>query len=690
VGAAFVAGRRSRIPRLLPAAIGLLLAAALLAPAAPVMAHAFLVQTNPRAGERLASPPPGVQLRFSEPVVSGSLEVRGADGTAVGHDTARRAQGGLVVETVLPDLDDGIYVVAYEVVAEDTHVTAGEFAFAVGDVGEAALGAAAAATPQEDGIGWTQALARGLMMAGLLLAVGGLMSERFVWRPVGSGQPLPRLPVGWLLAVAALGTGGSLVTLLFGGAGPDGGEVQQRLLSVPALAGGTQLVLLGVAGQLLMLAPLRSWVLLPLAAALGLASLTGHPASQGAIPMTANLIHLAAVALWTGGLLHLALVVWRFRHTTDLGWLRRGAVRYASAALAVVAVVALSGLVLAFAQFRGPAELIDTTYGRLLVAKSALVVFALGLALLARLRGLGRGRPLRPGLLARVTRVEALALVGTLAVATLLASATPPSAVRGAAYLLGPPPLEGPVLRSADLAGSMAVHLAAAPGRLELRALGFSGEGIEGAELRLTGERPDGIGIDLQPRDCGPGCWTTALSWPTGTTTLRADVSAPSWTHGSVEFSVRWPPQSEAPERLEAVLDAMRAQPVVVMTEQVSSGPGMTGEAHTFRRSGGEFARDELYTAGGATDIHPVPPRVGESALTLYLPGSAIWFRLELDARDRIVAETIVSPGHLIERTFSYPEERGAGRPPGEMAAVPTSLVVAGGDVIQSAQRGGG
>ncbi len=102
-------------------------------------------------------------------------------------------------------------------------------------------------------------------------------------------------------------------------------------------------------------------------------------------------------------------------------------------------------------------------------------------------------------------------------------------------------------------------------------------------------------------------------------------------------------------------MEAMRAVPSLVMSEDVSSGPGMTGPTYTLRDSGAEFVARELYAAGGATDIHPVPPRVGDAALTLYLPGSTIWFRLELDERDRIVAETIVSPGHLIERTFRYP-----------------------------------
>ena len=74
--------------------------------------------------------------------------------------------------------------------------------------------------------------------------------------------------------------------------------------------------------------------------------------------------------------------------------------------------------------------------------------------------------------------------------------------------------------------------------------------------------------------------------------------------------------------------------------------------------SGEEFIALEPYAAGGATDIHPVAPGQAVAALTLYLPGSSMWFRLELDGRDRIVNETIVSPGHRVTRTFSYSEFR--------------------------------
>lgn len=649
------------VASLLRGVVGAFLVGVMLANAVPVAAHAFVVQTTPRAGERLASGPPAVQLRFSEPVVTAQLAVSRAAGDALSHSEPRRTQGGLSVEVALGELSDGIYVVAYEAVAEDAHVTAGEFAFAVGEVDDPATfedGGERDVTGA--GVSWWQALARSLLVAGLLLAFGALISERFVWRRVAShAAALPRLPVAWFAGLGATGAVASLLLLLFSpAAGAGDAELAELLLSVPAISVTTQLLLIGVAGQLLLLPPeARQWAVLPLGLALGIAASTGHPASHGLVQAAVNVVHLGAVALWTGGLVHVALVVWRFRAATDVAWVRRGVARYATGALAVVGVVIVSGVVLAVAQFDRPGELLDTSYGRVLLAKVIVVAIALALALVARMRGLGRDRPLRAGVLSRVTRLEAVALVAALGLASIVASVTPPSAVRGASYLLGPPPLDGPVLRAADLAGSMAVHLAAAPGRVELRALGFSGEGIDGAELRVEGEREDGVGLDLQPRDCGPGCWTTALTWRPGTTVLRAQVSAPDWHRGSAKFEVSWPPEPEAPERLEAVIEAMRTEPRVVMIERVTSGPGMSGDAHTFRDSGEEFLARELYATGGATDVHPVPPRVGAAALTLYLPGSSIWFRLELDERDRIVAETIVSPGHLIERTFSYPEQ---------------------------------
>jgi hypothetical protein len=97
----------------------------------------------------------------------------------------------------------------------------------------------------------------------------------------------------------------------------------------------------------------------------------------------------------------------------------------------------------------------------------------------------------------------------------------------------------------------------------------------------------------------------------------------------------------------------MLAQPEFTLVERVSSGPGMSAE-NTFLITGDTFMELELYAAGGATDIRLVPGRDNERTLVFYLPGSSLWYSFELDAADRIQREVIVSPGHVIERTFSY------------------------------------
>lgn len=69
---------------------------------------------------------------------------------------------------------------------------------------------------------------------------------------------------------------------------------------------------------------------------------------------------------------------------------------------------------------------------------------------------------------------------------------------------------------------------------------------------------------------------------------------------------------------------------------------------------GPQFVEQEVYAAGGASDVRPVPAAAGARALTLYIPGSAMWYRLWIDAEHRLWRELIVNPGHRIERSFAY------------------------------------
>jgi len=98
----------------------------------------------------------------------------------------------------------------------------------------------------------------------------------------------------------------------------------------------------------------------------------------------------------------------------------------------------------------------------------------------------------------------------------------------------------------------------------------------------------------------------------------------------------------------------MKAQARIQMTERVSSGLGGVSESRVVL-TGKQFTSQELYASGGATDVRQLPSAPGTRTIVAYLPGSSIWFRLVIDAKNRLRHETIVSPGHQIERSFRYP-----------------------------------
>lgn len=650
--------RRNRLQRV----VGLL-AGTLLVPsvwAGTAHAHAFLVDSSPRPGERLDTSPPFIRLRFTEPIVaaSGEITLSRADGTEVEIGSSRVLGGGLQLGSALPSLERGAYVVSWRArSAVDGHVELGEFAFAVG-AGARLPSVTVRISRGTDRLG---AAAAWLALAGLMLALGGLASERWVWRPVAerSRVVIPAAPVRISAALGLMGAGLQLVLFLRQQGAPSWGG------SLVTPAGLTLLLELVGAAQALVLArpggP-RALAMAPLGLALAAAVTRGHAASPGvwwwALP--ANLVHVGAASLWAGGLVHLVRVAWGFRSSDPGDALGEGARRYASFALLMVAAVLTTGIVVTASQLSSVSDLIDTRYGRVLLVKLGLVVSALGLALAARRRALG-GEDAHASLLRRLTAPEAALVVAAIAAAAALANTTPPRAGR-ISLQLGPPPLEGKVVRLADLAGSpLAVHLAAADGRLQLRVIEPSREPAADASIEIEGRAPDGTALGISPRPCGPGCVTTRFAWEEGETELVVAVSSPAWGSGSVRFSVLWPPGRDASSLLRRVVRVMRSQPEFELTERVWSGLGPTGPS-TATITGRRFVAQELYAAGGAVDVRLLGSPPGRTRIVLFLPGSWIWYRLELDAHDRIRRERIVSPGHRIDRSFSYPD-RSLARP---------------------------
>lgn len=631
-------------------------------------AHAFLVSSSPQAGERLPASPRTLALQFTEQVASlGSdhLTVETATRRPVAIGAIRLSAGSTELVAVLPRLSSGIYIVTWDVVSsDDGHPSTGQFAFAVGTSGRLPALVASSSAPTD----WADAIAEWLLLLGLAVSAGGLVSSLAIWQPLSRGQnwnvpPMP-LIVPLLIAFAAS------VTLLvrFVGSLHVGGAAALADPNIVTQVAGTRVGVLSlVTCALILYALFTSFVsrwryaaLLALILAALAVALRSHPAATSSwwgAPAIA--IHLALAILWTGALLQLVLVFWRQHAEMPREAMIAGVRRYASFALWSAIVVLLSGLGAALSEFTSVNELATTSYGLLLLLKAVLVLTALFLALVVRTDALSRPLTTAVSMLRGVTPVEGGLLIAVLAVSALLTNVAPPFAAPAARAsvansLLGPPPPVGPALTLAGKAGWLEVYVTAGANLLMVQVVTPNDEAPRAVDLHLEAERPyTAERIDLFPRTCGTGCYNMHFRWSRGPTRLQVHVNTAEWRGGNLSFVVPWPPLPLLRHGLAKVIARMQAQPSLILTERTSSAPN-TSFVHTLRASGRQFIASEPYGAG-VPAVRPLPARRGERQWVLYLSGSDIWVHLWIDRRYRILREVIVDPGHLIRRTFSYP-----------------------------------
>ncbi|MGH8925576.1 MAG: copper resistance protein CopC [Acidimicrobiia bacterium] len=621
------AGSRNVTFRLVAGVVfGLVLVLAL-----PALAHSFLVETNPAQGTTLSQPPADIALQFTEPVVVNTavVSVVTGDGAAISTGPSPEAEaGGSVLRLALPELDDVVLVVSWHVVsAVDGHEAAGEFAFAVGNT----TAALAAATQSGGSGGWARLL-RWLFLAGLTAAAGGLVTAESrqtdrtrlaTWGRAGLILASLSATALYLRAV----TGGLSVRVV----GPGAAAALLALATIVTgrtRKGGIGLALTG-------------------AAAVAWATRSHTATSGGTLGVIADAAHLAGAALWLGTLAVLVVDLWRQGERDRLG---QSARIYARWALRAVLVLAAAGLSSVLSLLTSISDLWTTPYGRVVALKVSLFLVAVALAATARRRALPSDNL---GLLRRLTTVEATVLVAVVAVSGILAGMPPPAlAQTEGETLLGPPPIEGAVARAAGLAGAMTIGVAVGDGRVDLLVYNESTGGIEDADIEAAALLPGGIAIELAPRPCGSGCFTQELSLPEGKTTFMVTATSQDWTAGTAQLNVSWPPPARQPELLAQVIDAMTAVEEFTLSETVRSGPGAEATSNT-QISGEAFIALEVYAYGNIEEAIPLPG--DPPGIRLYLPGSRILIDLHLDRHNRITTERIISPGHEIDRTFTYP-----------------------------------
>ncbi|WP_187399624.1 copper resistance CopC/CopD family protein [Micromonospora sp. AP08] len=427
---------RRRVARL-GAAAGLLvtLVALLLAPATPASAHAVLVSSSPAASAVVPSAPAEVVITFSEGVrkVPDKVRVIAPDGSRAdrGEPTFK---GAVVTIPVDPSGARGTYLVSYRVISADSHPVSGAFTYSVG----------APSTPPTDTgtdtranpvVGNAVKLAKYLGYAGLLLLVGPALVLSALWPRRLSRRGPARL--AWsalgLLAVATLAELWLQVPYTNGG-GPfdvSGSGFGDVLSSTYGTAHLVRLGLLAAAAFLLrplFAGPVGRTDGLILAilggAALFTWPLAGHPAASPApaVSVVVDAVHLGSMAVWLGGLVMLAVFLLRRADERELDAILPIWSRWA--ALAVAALL-LAGTVQGLIEVATPKALVDTTYGRLLLAK--IVLFALVIGVAAYSRSLVRRRTAarRPGSMRKAVLAELAITAVVLGVSATLVQTTP-------------------------------------------------------------------------------------------------------------------------------------------------------------------------------------------------------------------------------------------------------------------------
>jgi len=97
-------------------------------------AHAFPVRSDPRVGWTVAISPPKVTIWFDGELESAfsTITVYNSAKQQVDKGNSRlNGSDGSVLEVDLPPLASGTYHVYWKVLAKDTHVTEGDFTFAI-------------------------------------------------------------------------------------------------------------------------------------------------------------------------------------------------------------------------------------------------------------------------------------------------------------------------------------------------------------------------------------------------------------------------------------------------------------------------------------------------------------------------------------------------------------------------------
>jgi len=478
--------------------------------------HASLVAASPAPGAVLDRPPAEIVLKFNEPVGVTVLRLFGPQGQPV--PTGPVSDRGNEVRIPLAAGGRGTYLLSWRIVSADGHPVGGTLDYAVGAASTA--GAPAAVQAGEPARSLAMWLVRCLGYLCLFAGVGA-----GVFRLIDAADR----PQAWARAPIVLGL--VLLPLGLGLQGLDLQDAPWGALAQPGpwmqAIGGTYAMTLGLTGLALLAAAAavgaRAAPRVRVAAPLGLLlagvalAASGHAGTAPPrwLSRPAVVLHVMTAIAWLGLLVPLARSL--RRHPPRAG-AAAGArppgylARFSRGIAPVVALLVLSGVVLACLQLDHVHDLWRTGYGRVLAAKLFLV------ALLFALAAHNRWNLTRPALagdasairrLRGAIRAELVLAVAVLAVVSLWRFTPPPRSLDAGAVQAGAARTGTLVLADArvramldPVAGGWTIHLAKPDGGP------FEAQGVT-----VAVSRPD-LGIEplRRPAQRQPdGSWRVAL-----------------------------------------------------------------------------------------------------------------------------------------------------------------------------------
>lgn len=401
-------GRRRRHSLGLTAVLALLWVLLGVGTAGPAAAHAELDSSTPANGAELKRAPNEVRLFFSEPVRPVRKTFTLTDDAGDPLSVVEPTGTSRTLATKLPaKLGPGFYLLSFRVISVDNHPIEASIAFNVTGPAKATTSTPEHSThaavvppapPTDDAHDLVTALAganRWISYLGAILLIGVAAFAAACWPGAAADRRTRGLAVAGALlvplsALAALPLQSAVVAGTgLGGAFSDGrlGDVVDARYGQTMLARIACALALAALLVVCMRRPSRWTLGLAAASAAGVLftyALVGHPAA-GDYPWlttTVDAVHLAAVAVWLGGLLVLAVRLLP-EPTSDCPAVLR---RWSRIATGAVAVLVVTGTVQAAFKLRSFSALVETDYGRWIVAKSLLLGGMLALANLGRAR----------------------------------------------------------------------------------------------------------------------------------------------------------------------------------------------------------------------------------------------------------------------------------------------------------------